>query len=143
MFTGFPALRISRLDEWAELHDRIQTPLPVSTRVGFLGLTSGLGCSVAGSLAVSVLAHRRKTGVLAVNASGTQRSLLWHVGLTSTVPPVPVENLGARTSAEATANLPTTAAGVTCTDFGRLPAQRWAGSVSPIGRFFDFVVTDA
>jgi hypothetical protein len=139
----------TRLDELQRLDAVVRGPLPLSTRVGFAGVDTGVGCSTAAGLAASVLAARRSHRVLAVNASASRRSVLWHAGLTSpatTTAAQDLERRSVRTSAGATAGLPTTPAGLHCLDLVGEGAQprdaTWWEAVAPAGRFFDFVVTD-
>lgn len=138
-----------RVDELRRLDAAVRAPLPLSTRVGFTGVAGGIGCSVAAGLAASVLARRRDHRVLAVNASPSTRSLLWHAGLTSPAASTPaheVERRAARHSSEATAGLALTPGGLHCLDLHAdgTPVRdaRWWEAVAPAGRFFDFVLTD-
>lgn len=143
------AARPQRVTELVRLDEEIRSPLPLSTRVGFVGVAGGVGCSVAAGLASSALASRRPGRVLAVNASNEHRSLLWHAGMTGDAHPdrgADADRAGARRAAEVTARLPRTAGGLSCIDLaGGDPGGadgRWWEVVAPIGRFFDFVVTD-
>lgn len=143
------AARPSRVAELTRLDEEIRAPLPLSTRVGFVSVASGIGCSVAAGLAVSVLAARRPGRVLAVNASADARSLLWHAGLTSDAQVDRGDDPGrasARRAEDVTATLARTPAGLACIDLVDGTAgsadTRWWEVVAPIGRFFDFVVTD-
>lgn len=143
------AARPSRVTELVHLDEELRSPLPLSTRVGFVGTAGGAGCSVAAGLASTVLASRRPGRVLAVNASTDHRSLLWHAGLTTEAHPDrgrDADRAGARRAADVTADLPRTRGGLSCIDLaGKDPAgadTRWWEVVAPIGRFFDFVVTD-
>lgn len=143
------AARPRRVGELVRLDEQIRSPLPLSTRVGFVGVAAGVGCSLAAGLASSVLASRRSGHVLAVNASHEDRSLLWHAGLTTDAHPDrgrDAERSGAARAAEVTSGLARTPSGLSCidlagSDHGGADA-RWWEVVAPIGRFFDFVVTD-
>ena len=143
------AARPSRVDELIRLDEKIRSPLPLSTRVGFVGVSGGIGCSTAAGLASVVLSSRRPGRVLAVNASGDRRSLLWHAGLTTDAHvdrTRDANRAGARRAQEVTAELEQTAGGLSCVDLIDTGAggadARWWEVVAPIGRFFDFVVTD-
>jgi hypothetical protein len=139
----------ARIDELQRLDAAVRGPLPLSTRVGFVGVGPGVGCSTAAGLAASVLATRRTHPVLAVNASASARSVLWHAGLTSAATTTTAQDVARRTarrSAEATEGLVRTPAGLHCLDLvgGDGPPRdgRWWEAVAPAGRFFDFVLTD-
>lgn len=143
------AARPRRVSELVHLDEQLRSPLPLSTRVGFVGVAGGVGCSVAAGLASSVLASRRPGSVLAVNAANEHRSVLWHAGLTTDAHPDrsrDTDRAGARRAAEVTAGLARTPGGLSCIDLAgndRGGADgRWWEVVAPIGRFFDFVVTD-
>jgi hypothetical protein len=139
----------ARIDELHRLDTAVRGPLPLSTRVGVVGVDAGVGCSTAAGLAASVLASRRTHPVLAVNASANPRSVLWHAGLTSPATSTAAQDLqrrSARRSADATAGLARTPGGLHCLDLvadaGPPRDARWWEAVAPAGRFFDFVVTD-
>lgn len=141
--------RPRRIAELVALDEAIRSPLPLSTRVGFVGVGGGVGCSVAAGLAASVLAARRPGRVLAVNASDRHRSLLWHAGLTSDAHVDrggDADRAGARRADDVTSGLAHTPVGLACIDLvGPDPGgadSRWWEVVAPISRFFDFVVTD-
>lgn len=141
--------RPSRADELVRLDQEIRSPLPLSTRVGIVGVSGGVGASVAAGLASSVLAARRPGRILAVNASGDRRSLLWHAGLTGDAHldrARDADRTGARRAEDVTAELARTPGGLSCIDLLSTGAggadARWWEVVAPIGRFFDFVVTD-
>lgn len=143
------AARPSRVDELIRLDEEIRSPLPLSTRVGFVGVSGGIGCSVAAGLAAAVLSSRRPGRVLAVNASGDRRSLLWHAGLTSDAHvdrTRDADRAGAHRTEEVTAELTQAAGGLSCMDLADTGAggsdAQWWEVVAPVGRFFDFVVTD-
>lgn len=143
------AARPRRVAELIRLDEEIRSPLPLSTRVGVVGVAGGTGCSVAAGLASSALASRRPGRVLAVNASNEHRSVLWHAGMTEDAHPDrggDADRAGARRASEVTAGLPRTPGGLSCIDLAGGDAggadSRWWEVVAPIGRFFDFVVTD-
>jgi hypothetical protein len=118
-WTTLTAALPTRLDELERLDATVRGPLPLSTRVGFAGVDPGVGCSTAAGLAASVLAARRAHRVLAVNASPSRRSVLWHAGLSGPATSTADADLArraARRSAEATAGLPVTPAGLHCLD---------------------------
>lgn len=156
--------RPARVRELSALDAAVRRPLPLSTRVGVIGVAGGTGCSTTAGLVAALLAHRRGTRVLAVNASGRARSLLWHTGLTDGATSTPAQD-AARSAADdvrtAVDGLPRSAGGVHGLDLhdaadgadhradhraaARTPApgdDRWWDAVAPAGRFFDFVVTD-
>lgn len=142
------AARPRRIAELQRLDEQVRRPLALSTRVGFVGTAGGVGCSAAAGLAAGVLARRRSSRVLAVNASGTERSLLWHAGLTgdaTSTPEQDAERVSASTAAQALAGLVEAPSGLRGLDLTR-PTQasdtRWWEAVAPASRFFDFVVTD-
>jgi len=143
------AMRPGRVAELVELDAAVRVPLPLSTRVGFIGVAGGTGCSTAAGLAAAVLVARRSRRMLAVNASRRARSLLWHAGLTGAAT-VGGQHTGApadaRHAADVTADLVTTPGGLYCMDLVDEPGadvdDRWWQTVAPVGRFFDFVVTD-
>lgn len=137
-----------RVHELTELDAAVRGPLPLSTRVAFVGVAGGLGTSVAAGLAASVLRARRSSRVLAVNTSPGRTSVLWHLGVTERATPVANDaatRAGARHADEATAGLSRTPGGIYAADLadesGTADA-RWWDTVAPIARFFDFVVTD-
>src|SRR5699024_756111 len=139
------AMRPGRVAELVELDAAVRVPLPLSTRVGFIGVAGGTGCSTVAGLAAAVLVARRSRRMLAVNASRRARSLLWHAGLTGAASVggqhtgVPA---GARHAADVTADLVTTPGGLYCMDLVGEPGtdvdDRWWQTVAPVGRFFDF-----
>jgi hypothetical protein len=142
------AARPARIAELRELDDDVRRPLALSTRVGFVGTTGGAGCSTAAGLAASVLARRRNGRVLAVNASGATRSLLWHAGLlseASTTTEQDARRASASSAAEALDGLsraPSGLHGIDLTRHNQTDDTRWWEAVAPSSRFFDFVVTD-
>src|SRR5690606_17954155 len=142
------AARPRRIAELRRLDEQVRRPLALSTRVGFVGTAGGSGCSTAAGLAASVLARRRSSRVLAVNASGARRSLLWHAGLLSDATSTSAqdaERASASTAAEALAGLATAPSGLHGLDLTRVTPgddTRWWEAVAPSSRFFDFVVTD-
>lgn len=142
------AARPSRIVELGRLDEQVRRPLALSTRVGFVATTGGAGCSTAAGLSASVLARRRSSRVLAVNASGSSRSLLWHAGLISSATSTPEEDTrraSASTASEALAGLPSAPSGMHGLDLTRQTQAddtRWWEAVAPASRFFDFVVTD-
>lgn len=139
----------ARTQELVALGLAVRAPLSLSTRVGVVGMSGGVGCSVVAGLVASTFAARRPGHVLAVNASAGGRSLLWHAGYATPEVPTP-HDLSARSRAasaqEAIADLPRTAGGVYCLDLasdgGPVDERRWWDGVGPAGRFFDVVVTD-
>jgi hypothetical protein len=138
-----------RVRELVALDDAVRAPLPLSTRVGVVGVAAGAGCSVVAGLVASTLATRRPHRVLGVNASAGGRSMLWHAGSTDVAPAPPDADearLGARTGAEAVDGLARTAAGLFCLDLAAdgaaVPDARWWQALGPAGRFFDVIVTD-
>ena len=158
-----------RIAELQRLDEAVRRPLPLSTRVGFVGVGGGVGCSVAAGLVAAVLAARRSHRVLAVNASPSPRSLLWHAGLALNTPATSspeqdLERASARRSDQATAGLAVTLRGLHCLDLyseqlvdgrradnlraddlredERRRDERWRAAVAPAARFFDFVLTD-
>lgn len=142
------ASRPRRIADLRRLDEEVRRPLALSTRVGFVGTAGGAGCSVAAGLAAGVLARRRSSRVLAVNASGNHRSLLWHAGLLGEATSTTAQD-GARasasTAAEALAGLATSPSGLHGLDLTRQTQTsdtRWWEAVAPASRFFDFVVTD-
>lgn len=142
------AARPRRIAELNRLDAEVRRPLALSTRVGFVGTAGGVGCSAAAGLAAGVLARRRSSRVLAVNASGTSRSLLWHAGLLSDATSTTeqdADRASASTAAQALAGLATAPSGLHCLDLTRQTQSddsRWWEAVAPASRFFDFVVTD-
>jgi len=142
------AARPRRIAELRRLDEEVRRPLALSTRVGFVGTTGGAGCSAAAGLAAGVLARRRSSRVLAVNASGTSRSLLWHAGLLSDATSTTEDDgkrAAAGTAAEALAGLATAPSGLRGLDLTRQTQTsdtRWWEAVAPASRFFDFVITD-
>lgn len=142
------ASRPRRIAELRELDEQTRRPLALSTRVGFVGTSGGVGCSVTAGLAAGVLARRRSGRVLAVNASGTERSLLWHAGLLSDAASTMEQDArraSAGTADEALDGLVAAPSGLRGLDLTRQTQTddtRWWESVAPSSRFFDFVVTD-
>ncbi|MFC7403986.1 hypothetical protein [Georgenia alba] len=139
----------SRIRELTSLDASVRGPLPLSTRVGFVGVAGGVGTSTAAGLAVSVLVSRRGGRILAVNASSGRRSVLWRAGLTDDASPDPgtaAQRAGARQAADAVQGLARTPGGgyaIDLADADRTTADaRWWETVAPVSRFFDFVVTD-
>jgi len=137
------------LDELTALDGAVRAPLALSTRVGFTAVTGGVGCSTVGGLVASTCAARRSQRVLAVNATSSEGSLLWHAGCVGTATSTPEhdeQRLAARTGAEAVAGLARTGSGAYCLDLadpdGTPPPARWWQGVGAAGRFFDLVVTD-
>ncbi|GAB2610716.1 hypothetical protein [Pseudactinotalea suaedae] len=142
------AARPRRIAELQALDEQVRRPLALSTRVGFVGTAGGVGCSSVAGLAASVLARRRTGRVLAVNASGGERSLLWHAGLlseaTSTIEQ-DSRRASAGTAREALDGLvaaPSGLRGIDLTRQTQTDDSRWWEAVAPSSRFFDFVVTD-
>jgi len=138
-----------RARELVALDHVVRAPLPLSTRVGVVGVSAGVGCSVVAGLVASALAARRPHRVLAVNASSGGRSLLWHAGTTAVTPALPADDearRGARTGAEAVDGLARTEGGLHCLDLAvdgaTVPDARWWEALGPAGRFFDVIVTD-
>lgn len=130
--------------ELTRLDQAVRTSLPLAVRVGVVGVARGVGTSVTAGLAASVLAARGHR-VLAVNSSGPGTSLLWHVGQRPTAASTPDEDerrATAATFADVTAGLPRALSGVYCLDLADSQETRWRQSVAPIGRFFDYTITD-
>lgn len=142
------AARPRRIAELRTLDGEVRRPLALSTRVGFVGTAGGAGCSTAAGLAASVLARRRSGRVLAVNASGAERSLLWHAGLVSDATSTAEQDARraqAGTAADALEGLASAPSGLWALDLTRQTLTddtRWWEAVAPSSRFFDFVVTD-
>jgi MinD-like ATPase involved in chromosome partitioning or flagellar assembly len=138
-----------RAAELVALDRAVRVPLPLSTRVGVVGVAGGSGCSVVAGLLAATLAARRPHRVLAVNASHGGRSLLWHAGTLEDARSSAAQD-AARTSATsgtaATAGLVRTPGGLHCLDLaadgGPVAESRWWEALGPAGRFFDVVVTD-
>ncbi|MDM8084212.1 hypothetical protein QUV83_05495 [Cellulomonas cellasea] len=138
-----------RADELVALDAAARAPLPLSTRVGVVATAGGSGCSVVAGILAATLAARRGGRVLAVNASAGGRSLLWHGGCAQPAASTAEQHAArraARSSAQATAGLTRTSAGLYCLDLAEdgatAPDARWWLGVGPAGRFFDVVVTD-
>lgn len=142
------AARPGRAGELTALDEQVRRPLALSTRVGFVGTDGGAGCSTAAGLAASVLATRRSTRVLAVNASGSARSMLWHAGITGAATSSSADDArraAAATAAEALAGVATAPSGLHALDLTQAAQPedaRWWEAVAPGSRFFDFIVTD-
>lgn len=112
----------------------IRAPLPLSTRVGVLAADPDAPSGIVAGLLATVLAARRPHRVLAVAAgAGSESAHLDEEAI--------ARRATARTGAEATHGLAQTPGGVWTLDLTGRP-QRWWDAVAPIGRFFDFVVTD-
>ena len=151
ILTTIASTMSGRVQELQRLDEAVRRPLPLSTRVGFAGAAGGVGCSTAAGLVAAVLAARRSHRVLAVNASPSPRSLLWHAGLAAGAPATStleqdLERAAAQRSDQATAGLTVTHRGLHCLDLysqtGPARDERWRDAVAPAARFFDFVLTD-
>lgn len=131
-------------DQLAALDDAIRAPLPLSTPVGLVGATSDAPAALVGGLLAATLAARRPHRVLAVSTGRQQRGLAWHAGVTTAAVPT-ADGVSRRASAatgeEATDGLAEGRAGLWAIDLGS-DHEAWWSAVAPIGRFFDFVVTD-
>lgn len=139
----------SRARELEALDRQMRARLPLSTRVGLVGVSGGVGCSVVGGLVVSTFAARRGGPVLAVNASAGGRSLLWHAGSVPTVTSSAKEVTARSRSTsldEAVTGLARTPGGAYCLDLARdggtVDEHQWWEGVGSAGRFFDVVVSD-
>lgn len=116
------------------LDTAIRAPLPLSTRVGVLAADPHAPTAAVAGLLAAMLASRRPHRVLAVAAgTGSEPARLDDDAI--------ARRATARTGAEATHGLARTAGGPWTLDLTGQP-QRWWDAVAPIGRFFDFVVTD-
>jgi hypothetical protein len=131
----------------------LRTPLSLSRRIGFVALAGGSGTSATAGSVASLLASRRAGTVLAVDAGAGSVGLGWQTGaLTPGAGQGPDPELAAlrqtaRSREEARQGLSRTTAGLYLLDLAeagrRAPAvATWRGSVTPIARFFDLVVTD-
>jgi hypothetical protein len=131
----------------------IRAPLALSRRIGFVQLTGGVGASTTAAAVAALIARRRGTPVLAVNAAAGARSLPWHLGQGGTRPSAPDPlRLRPRTQAEALAGLPRTATGVAVLDVHdpdghdlddvAVAEAAWAVQVAPIARFCPVICTD-
>lgn len=143
---GSPA---GRQDLLASDDRTIRAPLSVNHRIAFVQLHGGVGASATAAAVASLLARRRPGAVLAVNASGGSRSLLWYAGLG---PTAGTERSDARDRAarrsDATTGLARTAGGLHALDVhaerddAAVPESVWARQSTPIARFFDVTCTD-
>lgn len=138
-----------RAAELVALDAAVRAPLPLSTRVGVVGVAGGSGCSVVAGLLAATLAARRPHRVLAVNASHGGRSLLWHAGTVEdarSTAAQDAERTSATSGIAAADGLVRTPGGLHCLDLahdgGPVAETRWWEGVGPAGRFFDVVVTD-
>jgi MinD-like ATPase involved in chromosome partitioning or flagellar assembly len=130
---------------------RIRQSVSTSRRIGFAAVAGGSGTSATTAAVASVIARRRAGRVLAVDGAAGLRGTVWHLGLAEdarSTPASPVRRT-ARTSWQATADLPLTSAGALVVGLGdrddpsRVPApSRWADEVEPIARFHEVVVSD-
>jgi hypothetical protein len=136
----------------AALDRATRAPLPLSSGVGVLGAAPDAPSALVGGLLAGVLAARRAHRVLAVGArrtavgapDETPRTIAWYAGLpepAATTDATIARRAGAGSGAEATEGLARAAGGAFCLDLAG-DATRWWNAVAPIGRFFDFVVTD-
>ncbi|KFF58870.1 hypothetical protein JF66_15280 [Cryobacterium sp. MLB-32] len=90
--------------------------------------------------------------MLAANASGGTHNVLWHAGVPTSDAGRPVGRTlptAPRSAAEATAQLPASAAGLLGLDLRHpahpttpAPSRTWFDHINPVSRFFDLVVTD-
>lgn len=133
------------------------SPLPLSRRIGVVAVEGGCGTSAVATALSSVLARRRSGPVLGVDAAAGRSGLLRRTaaagqGTTQSGPPgdpdtAAAVRAAARTTTDATTGLPRSATGAFLLDLAG-PSRRaasvadWSVNVSPIGRFFDLVVTD-
>lgn len=126
----------------------LRAPLALSRRIGFVQLRGGVGASSLAGYTTSLLARRRAGLVLAVNASGGPRHLLWQSGATGSLLGTRdrLRRAHARTSLEARAGLATTPAGAYALDLAEhgiaAGPGTWFEQVTPIARFYDIVCTD-
>lgn len=133
-----------RVRELTRLDAHVRVSRPVAVRVAVLGVTRNVGTSVAAGLAASVLASRGHR-VLAVNASGPGKSLLWHTGQPPQPPSAPEDDdrrATASTFAGACEGLPRATSGVYCMELADSSEARWRQAVAPVTRFFDYTITD-
>ncbi len=146
-----PALLGGTADRQEDLEaaDRaIRAPLALSRRIGFVQLAGGVGASTTVAAVAALIARRRGTPVLAVDAAAGPRSLSWHLelGPTAPTPPDPAR-LRPRTQQEALTGLPRTATGVAVLDVHdgddiAVTETMWASQVAPLARFCPVVCTD-
>jgi MinD-like ATPase involved in chromosome partitioning or flagellar assembly len=146
-----PALLGGAADRQEDLEaaDRaIRAPLALSRRIGFVQLAGGVGASTTVAAVAALVAARRGTPVLAVDAAAGPRSLTWHLGVEPArhIPRDPAR-LRPRTQEEALAGLPRTATGVAALDVHEaddiaVTEAMWAAQVAPLARFCAVVCTD-
>ncbi|RIX28469.1 hypothetical protein [Amnibacterium setariae] len=146
-----PALLGGAADRQAELEaaDRaIRAPLALSRRIGFAQLAGGVGASTTVAAVAALIAVRRRSPVLAVDAAAGPRSLRWQAGLGTTAPaPVDARRTRPQSQADALAGLPLTDTGVAVLDVhgddDRAATETaWAEHVAPLARFCPVVCTD-
>lgn len=146
-----PALLGGAADRQAELEAAdlaIRAPLALSRRIGFVQLAGGSGASTTVAAVAALIAVRRRSPVLAVDAAAGPRSLRWHAGLGTTAPaPTDARRIRPQSQADALAGLPVTDAGVAVLDVHAdddLAATEttWAEHVAPLARFCPVVCTD-
>lgn len=138
----------ARQAELEAADEAIRAPLALSRRIGFVQLAGGVGASTTAAAVAALIARRRGTPVLAVNAAAGPRSLPWHLGQGGTAGTAPdAARLRPRTQAEALTGLPRTATGVAVLDVHDLDdvavaEAAWAVQVAPIARFCPVICTD-
>jgi MinD-like ATPase involved in chromosome partitioning or flagellar assembly len=138
----------ARMRELSLTNDAITASLPLSRRIGFVQHQGGGGASSTAAAVASTLATRRSGLILGVNASAGARSIAWQVGAAGGTP-LSERRARARSSADASDGLATTASGLRVLDLGSRgetltapPSGDWYSEVTPISRFFDIVCTD-
>ena len=140
----------SRVHELTSIDEVLRRPVPVSRRIGFVQLRGGVGASSTSAYVAALLARRRHGAVLGVDASRGPRGLAWHAGTPASGRTGDGRRRAtARSSADATDGLPRAASGLWSLDLDGTPPGRslsstatWIDEVTPISRFFEFVVTD-
>jgi MinD-like ATPase involved in chromosome partitioning or flagellar assembly len=131
----------------------LRTPLSLSRRIGFVALAGGSGTSATAGSVASLLASRRAGTVLAVDAGAGSAGLGWQTGAVAPEtgqgpdPDLAALRQTARSMEEARQGLFRNTSGLHLLDLAgagpRAPSvASWRGSVTPIARFFDLVVTD-
>lgn len=128
----------------------LRMPMPLSRRISLVSLQGGSGASSAAAYSSSVLATRRSSMVLGVDAAGGPTGLLWQAGLSdSPRPEASRRRAAARRASDARDGLPVTPSGLYTLALGAAPGAQvpapvlgWVDQVSPIARFFDVVCTD-
>lgn len=137
-----------RQDDLEAADRAIRAPLALSRRIGFVQLAGGVGASTTVAAVAALIARRRSTPVLAVNAASGTRSLPWHLEQGATAPtPADPARRRPRTQAEALTGLPRTATGVAVLDVHdgddiAATEAAWAAQVAPLARFCPVICTD-